>query len=105
MQERISVLIPVYNVKPWLDACLVSVMHQTRPADEMILVDNGSTDGSGALCNAWALRYPCIRVIHRDNGGVSAARNTAMDAATGELIAPVDADDWLEPEYLETLLA
>lgn len=96
----ISVIIPVYKVEPYLDACVASVTAQTFSDLEILLVDDGSPDGCPALCDAWAQKDPRVRVIHRKNGGLSAARNTGIDAATGQFLAFVDSDDLLEPDTL-----
>ena len=96
----ISVIIPVYKVEPFLDACVASVTAQTFSDLEILLVDDGSPDGCPALCDAWAQKDPRVRVIHRENGGLSAARNTGIDAATGQFLAFVDSDDLLEPDTL-----
>lgn len=96
----ISVIIPVYKVEPYLDACVASVAAQTFSDLEILLVDDGSPDGCPALCDAWAQKDPRVRVIHRENGGLSAARNTGIDAATGQFLAFVDSDDLLEPDTL-----
>ena len=103
MQETISIIIPVYNVKPYLSECLQSVVDQTYPALEIILVDDGSTDGSGQLCDEWAGKDDRIKVIHKANGGVSSARNEGLKASTGDYIGFVDSDDWCEPEMFEKL--
>lgn len=104
-QALISVIIPVYNVSAYLARALASVCGQTYEALEILLVDDGSTDGSGQICDEWAGRDGRIRVIHRENGGVSAARNTGLRAARGSLIAFADADDWLEPGMYAALAA
>lgn len=96
----ISVIIPVYKVEPYLDACVASVVGQTFRDLEILLVDDGSPDGCPDLCEAWAARDARVRVLHRENGGLSAARNTGIDAATGQFLAFVDADDTLEPDTL-----
>lgn len=103
MQDLISVVVPVYNCGPYLDACLRSLTAQTWQNWEAILVDDGSTDDSPALCDAWAGREPRVRVLHQKNRGVSAARNAGMAAARGQYLAFVDADDWVEPEFLQEL--
>ena len=100
----ISVIIPVYKVERYLDACVTSVVGQTYPDLEIILVDDGSPDNCPALCDAWAAKDTRIRVIHRSNGGLSAARNSGLDVCTGDYIAFVDSDDRLEPETLERAL-
>ena len=93
----ISVVVPVYRVEKYLDHCIQSIAAQTYPNLEILLVDDGSTDGSGEICDRWAARDSRIRVIHKQNAGAGAARNTALDAAAGELIAFVDSDDYLQP--------
>ena len=103
MQELISVVIPVYNCAPYLDACLQSLQAQTWRNWEAVLVDDGSSDGSAALCDVWARKDGRVRVLHQKNAGVPAARNSGMDAARGAYMAFVDADDRVEPEYLEVL--
>lgn len=93
----ISVIIPVYNVKEFLGCCVKSVCEQTYQNLEIILIDDGSTDGSGELCDYLAKKDARIHAIHKKNAGVAKARNTGLDVATGELIAFVDSDDWIEP--------
>ena len=102
--ETISVIVPVYNAAAFLPACVKSLREQTHRSLELIFVDDGSTDGSGRLLDSYAKDDPRIRVIHRTNGGVSAARNDGIDAATGDYVGFVDADDTVEPTYCETLL-
>lgn len=103
MEPCISVVIPVYQTQPYLTACLNSVVGQTYPNLEILLVNDGSTDGSGAVCDAYAARDARVRVIHQDHQGPSGARNAAMDVATGEFITFVDSDDMLEPDVLDAL--
>ncbi|WP_294542749.1 glycosyltransferase [uncultured Gemmiger sp.] len=103
MSPLISVVVPVYNSAPYLETCLRSLLAQTWQDWEAILVDDGSTDGSARLCDTWAKKEPRLRVIHQKNAGVSAARNAGIAAARGEYLAFVDADDWVEPDYLQTL--
>lgn len=91
----ISVIVPVYNVEKYLDQCITSIVDQTYKNLEIILVDDGSPDGSGAMCDAWAQKDNRIRVIHQPNAGSGAARNAALDVASGDLIAFVDSDDYL----------
>ena len=93
----ISVVVPVYRVEKYLDHCIRSIAEQTYPNLEILLVDDGSPDGSGGICDRWAEADSRIRVFHKQNAGAGAARNTALDAATGELIAFVDSDDYLHP--------
>ena len=103
VNELISVIIPVYNVAPYLDQCLESVCAQTYRNLEILLIDDGSTDDSGAICDMWAEKDARIRVIHKENGGVSSARNEGLKAASGSLIGFVDSDDWVEPVMYEKL--
>lgn len=99
----ISVIVPVYNVGPYLTPCVDSLLGQTYQHIEVLLIDDGSTDGSGAVCDGYAARDPRVRVLHQKNQGVSAARNAGLDAAAGAYIAFVDADDYVAPDYLEVL--
>ena len=105
MGELISVIIPIYNVEAYLDECVQSILSQTHKQLEIILVDDGSPDGCPAMCDAWAEKDSRIRVIHKENGGLSDARNVGIDAATGDYIAFVDSDDWIVPEMYEKMLA
>lgn len=104
MEPLISVIVPVYNAVGFLDQCLKSIVAQTYRNLEILVVDDGSTDGSGGLCDQWAARDERISVIHQPNGGHSAARNTALDVMSGELVMMVDSDDLLHPEFARTLL-
>ncbi len=94
----LSIIVPVYNVKPYLEACVRSLLVQTYESLEVILIDDGSLDGSGELCDALAEEDPRIVVLHQKNSGVSAARNAGLRAARGSYIGFVDADDWVEPD-------
>lgn len=100
----ISVIIPVYNVASFLGRCVDSVRAQAH-VTEILLIDDGSTDGSGALCDKYAAEDPRIQVIHKENGGLSSARNAGLDLATGDYVSFVDSDDFLEPEAYEKLLS
>lgn len=93
----ISVIVPVYRVESYLEHCIRSIAEQTYSNLEILLVDDGSPDRSGEICDSWAARDSRIRVIHRQNAGAGAARNTALDEANGEIIAFVDSDDYLHP--------
>jgi glycosyltransferase involved in cell wall biosynthesis len=97
-------VIPVYNVEKYLAECVDSVLGQTYTDYEIILVDDGATDSSGAMCDAYARQDPRIRVIHQANGGLSAARNTGLKAARGEYVYFLDSDDYIEPQTLKVLL-
>ena len=101
---RLSVIVPVYQVAPYLEKCVASILGQTFSDFEVLLVDDGSTDGSGAICDALAEQDVRVRVIHKANGGVSSARNAGLDAARGRYIGFVDADDWIEPAFYEKLV-
>ena len=103
---KVSVIVPVYNVEAFLKKCVDSLLAQDLPAFdyEIILVDDGSTDGSGALCGALAIAQGNIHVIHQENRGLSGARNAGIPAATGEFILFVDSDDFLEPNVLGGLV-
>lgn len=101
--ELISVIVPVYKVEAYLDKCISSITQQTYPNLEIILVDDGSPDRSGAICDEWAARDSRIRVIHQENAGGGAARNAALDAARGDLIAFVDSDDYIAADMFEHL--
>ncbi|MDR2912185.1 MAG: glycosyltransferase [Alistipes sp.] len=100
----ISVIVPVYNAEKYLARCIDSVLAQTHADLELILVDDGSRDRSGAICDAAAARDPRVKVIHKANGGVSAARNDGIEASRGEWIAFCDNDDFYAPAMLERLL-
>ena len=100
----VSVIIPVYNVKPYLAEALGSVVHQSYPQLEILVIDDGSTDGSGALCDHYAAHDPRIRVIHQSNRGLSAARNAGLDAMTGQAVAFLDSDDAFSPEMIRAML-
>lgn len=102
---KISIIIPVYNVEKYLPECIESIIAQDFPDFECLLVDDGSTDGSGALCDIYAARDSRFRVFHQQNQGVSAARNRGIAEALGEWISFVDSDDWLDCSYLSNLLS
>lgn len=104
MDSLISVIIPVYNVEKYLRKCLDSIVGQTYEKLEMILVDDGSTDSSGSICDEYAGRDKRIRVIHKENGGLSDARNAGLDICTGEYITFIDSDDFVSRDYARILL-
>ncbi len=101
----ISVIVPVYNAADWLGECVESILAQTYSRLEIILVDDGSTDGSDEICRMYALRDGRVRVLRQTNGGVGTARNAGLDAAAGDYIGWVDADDRIEPDMFECLLS
>ncbi len=99
----ISVIVPVYRAEKCLSQCVDSILAQTFQDFEILLIDDGSPDQSGALCDEYAAHDSRIRVFHKENGGVSSARNLGMAQAVGTYIAFADSDDWMEPEELEVL--
>lgn len=104
MQEKISVIVPVYNTQAYLSKCLESITGQTYANLEIILVDDGSTDSSGQICDKFAALDRRAKVIHQPNGGASLARNAGLDAATGDWVGFVDSDDFIEPDMYAYLL-
>lgn len=104
VENKVSVVIPVYNTKRYLQECVRSVTGQTYRNIEILLIDDGSTDGSGALCDEIAVGDDRVRVIHKPNGGVAAARNTGIDEANGEYVMFLDSDDWLDTDAIATLI-
>lgn len=100
----VSVIVPIYNISEYVDACVTSIIHQTYSNIEIVLVDDGSTDISGALCDKWGKKDKRIRVIHKPNGGLSDARNAGLEVATGKYICFVDGDDTVEPDLLSTTI-
>ncbi|MBR1692596.1 MAG: glycosyltransferase family 2 protein [Lachnospiraceae bacterium] len=103
MEPLISVIVPIYNVEAYLKRCVNSIQAQTYSNLEIILVDDGSPDGCGALCDELAKEDRRITVIHKENGGLSDARNKGLDAAGGQYIAFVDSDDYIAPYFIRTL--
>lgn len=101
--DLISLIIPIYKVESYLDRCLESVVNQTYGNLEIILVDDGSPDYSGALADVWSEKDGRVRVIHKSNGGVSSARNLGLQTAEGKYVCLVDSDDYLDPLFVETL--
>ncbi|MBR4829342.1 MAG: glycosyltransferase [Muribaculaceae bacterium] len=104
MEPLISIVVPVYNVESYLDACMESIVNQSYTRLEILVVDDGSTDSSGVKCDRWAERDERVSVIHQPNGGLSAARNSALDIMTGELVMMVDSDDVVHPDAVKVLL-
>lgn len=103
MGEKISVIVPVYNVEAYLERCVESILHQTYTNFELILINDGSTDSSGQICDQLAHQYENIKVYHIENAGVSNARNIGIQLATGAWITFVDSDDFVTNDYLATL--
>lgn len=104
MNSLISVIVPIYKVEKYLRKCVESILSQTHTNLEIILVDDGSPDNCGAICDEYAKQDARIKVIHKPNGGLSDARNAGLDIMTGEYVAFVDSDDWIGPRMYETLL-
>lgn len=102
--DLVSVIVPIYNVEKYLDRCITSIVEQTWANMEIILVDDGSTDGSGAVCDKWRERDGRITVLHRKNGGLSDARNAGLDRAVGDYIVFVDSDDYIDPALVSYCL-
>jgi len=106
---RISVIVPVYKVEPYIRRCVDSILGQTFPDFELVLVDDGSPDGCGAICDEYARQDSRVHVIHQENGGLSAARNAGIDFSfansDSQWLAFVDSDDWVHKEYLSSLYA
>ena len=103
MGEKISVIVPVYNVETYLERCVESILHQTYTNFELILINDGSTDSSGKICDDLANQYENIKVYHIENAGVSNARNLGIQLATGAWITFIDSDDFVTNDYLATL--
>lgn len=103
-QKKLSVIIPIYNVEKYLPKCIESVTNQTYKDLEIILVNDGSTDRCGSICDSYGAGDDRIKVVHKQNGGLSSARNIGLDKATGEYIAFLDSDDWIDVEMYETLI-
>lgn len=103
----VSVIVPIYNAEPWLEECVQSILDQDFPASygtiEVLLIDDGATDGSGALCDRLAKRDNRIKVVHQENQGLSGARNTGIDMARGRYYAFIDSDDVVRPAYLKKM--
>lgn len=103
MNPKISVIVPMYNVERYLDRCVKSLLKQTLTNIEIILVDDGSPDGCGCIAEAYSKQDCRVKVVHKRNGGLSSARNSGIEVATGEYIGFVDSDDWVEPTMYEKL--
>ncbi len=103
MNMKISIIVPVYNVEDFLDKCVNSLVNQTYTNLEIILVDDGSPDRCGDMCNQWAKKDARIKVVHKENGGLSDARNAGLDAASGECIMFIDSDDYVHHEMIERM--
>lgn len=104
MDNLVSVIIPVYNVEAFLDRCILSVLGQSYKQLEIILVDDGSTDNSGNICNEYIKKDSRIKLLRKVNGGLSSARNAGMEAMSGKYFTFIDSDDWIESDYIKKLV-
>lgn len=102
-EDLVSIIVPVYNVEKYLKDCIDSLIKQTYHNIEIILIDDGSTDSSGEICNQYVERYRNIKVIHKSNGGLSSARNRGLEIMTGKYVTFVDSDDYLKDDCIESL--
>lgn len=105
MKPWISVIVPVYNVEKYLEKCVYSLIKQSFSNSEIILIDDGSTDSSGKICDDFAQKYGNIIAVHKANGGLATARNAGLEYAKGEYVTFVDSDDWMEQEAYEVMYA
>lgn len=105
VKPLLTLVVPIYNMEQYLPRCMASLLEQTCREYEILLIDDGSTDRTADICDAYAARYPeLVRVFHKPNEGPSSARNLGIDHARGEFITFPDPDDWVEPDYVETFL-
>ena len=100
---KISIIVPVYNTEKYISNCIESILKQKEKDFELLLIDDGSKDQSGRICDTYATKDDRIKVIHKKNGGVSSARNLGIDHAKGEMIFFIDSDDTVGPDYLKNL--
>lgn len=105
MIDKVSIIVPVYNIENYIRVCVESILAQTYESFELILVDDGSKDNSGILCDEYAAIDSRVKVIHKENGGVSSARNAGLQQAKGKWIMYVDGDDWIDPEMMTEMIA
>lgn len=103
MEDLVTIVVPIYNVEKYIDRCINSILNQTYKNLEIILVDDGSPDNCGKMCDEYAQKDSRIKVVHKENGGLSDARNAGIDIAKGKYISFIDSDDYIEPEYVEIL--
>lgn len=103
VNEKVSVIVPIYNVEPYLERCIDSILRQSYQNMEVILIDDGSTDACPVICDKYAEKYRQIQVIHKENEGLSSARNAGLDVSTGDLVMFVDSDDFVEADFVEKL--
>ena len=104
MKDLVSVIVPVYNVEKYIHRCITSIINQSYSELEIILVDDGSSDSSGLICDEYALKDKRIKVIHKKNGGLGYARNSGLDCATGKYVTFIDGDDYIGLTHIEKML-
>lgn len=104
MDKKLSFILPIYRVEQYLPQCIDSILSQTGEESEIILVDDGSPDGCGSICDEYAKKYTTVKVIHKENGGLSSARNAGFDQASGAYVLFVDSDDYIEDGSVEKIL-
>lgn len=102
--KKVTAIVPVYNVESYLERCINSLLNQTVNFDEIILIDDGSSDSSGEICDELACSHSTVRVIHQDNAGLGAARNRGIREVHSDYVTFIDSDDWITPDYVETML-
>ena len=103
-EPSVSIIVPIYKAEQFLTQCVDSILKQSEQDFELILIDDGSPDQSPAMCDEYSKNDPRVRVIHKPNGGVSAARNTGLDLARGAYVVFIDSDDYVDGNYLEEML-
>lgn len=101
---KVSIIVPVYKAEPYIRKCIDSILSQTFTNFELLLIDDGSPDNCGKICDEYAELDTRVHVFHKENGGVSAARNLGLDHAKGDYVCFIDSDDWIDPDMLETLI-
>lgn len=104
MTPTVSIIVPIYNAEKHLNRCIGSILNQEYTDCELLLVDDGSTDSSGAICDGYAAKDSRIHVIHKENSGVSDTRNLAIDKACGTYLQFLDSDDWITPDATKLLV-
>ena len=104
MSPKVSIIVPIYNAENTLHRCIDSILNQDYMDFELLLIDDGSKDTSGVICDEYAAKDARVRVIHKENSGVSASRNLALDEAKGEYLQFLDADDWITPNVTRLLV-
>lgn len=104
IRPKVTIIVPVYNVEKYLTCCIGSILSQSFKDFELLLIDDGSSDLSGEICDDYVEKDARIRVFHKENGGVSSARNLGLENAQGEWICFIDSDDWVEVDFLKELI-